>query len=405
MTTAFDKNYTNKNIVSQGYETEGGSNVSDFNVPSCSIEDCDKAVYMLFKEKLPLFYTRKNKQHRVPVIFATGERFALLTRKQPLRDESGAIILPLISMSRTSLEQDDSGLVAGELFPNVIKKKLHSSDPKYQSIINQDSIENSLDIAINDLNNEEKNIKTRRQINKKTEKKLLTDLSKRKNIYEIITIPKVKFFKASYEVTIWCNYTQQLNNLQTVVMSGYQDKIKKTFKLETEKGYWFVATVESSFTSQDNFDSFSDEERIVKSSFNLSVPCYVIEPNLVGMPQGVRSFISSPEINFEITEFGNFSSKQNVGTFTSDIDDLVLEDLRTDLDDIQGQSIGGIDSISNLDSRKIKKIKSNIQENTSIGGSSSGNSNLYYDENGNKTLVKYRNNKKGETVLRTLDNI
>ena len=76
----------------------------DFSIPSCTIEDVDRALFDLFNEGIPLFYKFKNTLKRVPVIFATGERFALLTRKKPLRDKNNALILPLISVMRSGLD-------------------------------------------------------------------------------------------------------------------------------------------------------------------------------------------------------------------------------------------------------------------------------------------------------------
>ena len=50
------------------------------------------------------------------------------------------------------------------------------------------------------------------------------------------------------------------------------------FKIESPKGYWFVARCDSSLTSGDNFDQFQDDERIIKYSFNVSVQAYNILP-------------------------------------------------------------------------------------------------------------------------------
>ena len=66
---------------------------------------------------------------RVPVIFATGERFAVLRRKKPLRDKAGALILPLVSIMRTDINQKpDGGMGPGQGGPSIIKKKLSKDD-------------------------------------------------------------------------------------------------------------------------------------------------------------------------------------------------------------------------------------------------------------------------------------
>jgi hypothetical protein len=87
--------------IKTGYE---GTNVpDDFSIPPVGIEDIDRAIFTLFDKKLA-FETKVNSQTtRVPVIFASGERFALTRRDNPLRDKNNTLILPLISIKRGSI--------------------------------------------------------------------------------------------------------------------------------------------------------------------------------------------------------------------------------------------------------------------------------------------------------------
>ena len=83
-----------------------GANIpEDYDIPSCGVEDVDRALFNLFNAELPLMYEHKGDVIRVPVIFATGERAFILRRKRPLTDRHGALILPLISIMRSGLEQ------------------------------------------------------------------------------------------------------------------------------------------------------------------------------------------------------------------------------------------------------------------------------------------------------------
>ena len=70
-----------------------GDNVPEnFEFPSIGIEDIDRSVFNLFDKVLQIETTSKGKSRQVPVIFATGERFALTRRKKPLRDKNNANI-------------------------------------------------------------------------------------------------------------------------------------------------------------------------------------------------------------------------------------------------------------------------------------------------------------------------
>ena len=100
MATKFDEN--KKRYAPSGYE--GQNYTEDYTIPSCGLEDLDKAVFNLFDKQIPLFYDLNGETKKVPVIFATGERFALLRRKQPIVDKKGALILPLVSITRSNIE-------------------------------------------------------------------------------------------------------------------------------------------------------------------------------------------------------------------------------------------------------------------------------------------------------------
>ena len=62
------------------------------------------AIFDLFDKKLSFEVKSQNKLQKVPVIFASGERFALTRRKNPLRDKDNALILPIISIVRNDID-------------------------------------------------------------------------------------------------------------------------------------------------------------------------------------------------------------------------------------------------------------------------------------------------------------
>ena len=93
----------------QGVTTRPVPDVAnDVVIPSCGIEDVDRAVFKLFNEDLPFQYETDDGLKRIPVVFATGERAFVLRRDEPLRDRQGALVLPVVSIMRNSIEQDVS---------------------------------------------------------------------------------------------------------------------------------------------------------------------------------------------------------------------------------------------------------------------------------------------------------
>ena len=387
MSTRASKSQSNSNSVDLGLE---GNNIpTDFEIPSCTIEDVDRSVFELFDKQLPFQYKHGDGQRRAPVIYASGERFAVLRRKKPLRDKSGTLILPLVSIMRTNVQQTHAyGGGISDTKPVTIRRKLSEKDPLYQRLVNKQGLTNSDDLASGIT-----------PVSGRLASRSRETASKDKSIYEVITLPPVKYFTATYEVTFWAQYTQQMNDMMTALMHLYQWNPQRTFRLETPKGYWFVGYVGEQFSTGDNFDSFTDEERLVRYSFEVTVPAYQVSPQVPGLQSSLRRFVSSPDIVFEIA-VGRPPARRNIGIDSADPDDHTLSDLRTVDDPIPGQSVGPTGDES-------QSILPPTVEN--VGGSLTDEENYVIDEGRDPTTgktvrrklaVKTRTNRRGETVLR-----
>ena len=339
MSTRYSKNQRDGFSVPQGYE---GANVPDsIEVPSNTIEDVDKAVFELFDKHLPFQYDRSGTMTRVPVIFASGERFAVLRRRKPLRDKTGALILPIVSIMRTSVTQTNTiGGGTSEVETQVIRRKLSKEDSYYQRLINSRREQNSRDLAIDPLRpDSEDRLRSERQELLTAPEGMQPVLGK--NIYEIYEIPPVKFFTATYEVTFWTQYTQQMNDLLMATMSLYQNNTQRTFRLQTSKGYWFVGYAGEQMSNGDNFDGFADDERLIKYSFEMTVPSYLVGAEFPGSMKSLRRFLSAPEISFASWyEDPDQARDTSMGIQSNNPSDYIFDDLRLEGESKPAQSIG-----------------------------------------------------------------
>lgn len=293
MSTRFStkKKYGDKS-VSLGYE--GSAVPDDLIVPSCGLEDVDRAMFNLFDKDLPLIYRLKDGSTRkVPVIFATGERFAITRRKEPIRDKNGAIVVPLITISRKSIEQQSQkGIEIGDVGTIDIKRRIAEDDPLYQRVVNSLNLDNT------------GNSSRREQLNRPgrmTNGRLL-EPNLGVGLYETISIPVPKFLTATYEITLWTQFMQHSNEILTTIMSGYHNIRARSYRIETTSGYWFNATFEPSIQTEDTFDDMSDGERTVKNTFTAIVPAYIILPNSPGIPNGIRRAVSATQFSFGIID-------------------------------------------------------------------------------------------------------
>lgn len=295
-----------------------GTNVPEnFDFPSIEIEDIDRAVFDLFDKDISFEIEEKGSARKVPVIFAAGERFALTRRKNAIRDKNNALILPLISILRgeidVSPDQHGKGTAISYVDqPNYyIKKRLSKKDRKYQNLVNKQKIKNQDNVAqINSFvddsiypgkfaapgkiasrrNKNNNSLFSKQNINLENN---LTD-----NIFEIIELPYPKFMSIKYEVVFWCQYMQQANQMLQTVFRSYKGQGHE-IPIKTSAGFELVSFFSKTFSLDSNFSDFTNDERMVKYAFGITIPGYIINPKeMKGMPNQLRSYLSAPTIDF-----------------------------------------------------------------------------------------------------------
>ena len=365
----------------------------NFDIPSCGIEDVDRALFKLFNEDLPLFSEKQGELTRIPCVFAGGERAIILRKKKPLRDRQGALILPLISILRNGIDQttENKAISAGD-GTITLRKRLAAEDREYKRLSND-----------NALSNQDNTVGPAYGSN--TSLGLVS-----KNVYEIITMPTPQFFKATYEITFWAQYIQQMNNMIEALVTSYNIQPARSFRIESDKGYWFVATVESGLSDGNNFDSYVDEERIIRTSLTIEVTGYIVNPKYPGAPNPFRRYISAPKVQFETS----VAVPEPIATSnipSGHPEDYVFTDFDKSGLSLPGRgvaqtsvtaydysvSIGGMAVTSEADDQKMPETKENNLEIVNLIDPFTGVS--------SKATVKSKNLSKGEAVYIIIDTL
>ena len=387
MSTRYDQNKEEKNKIISGYEEAQRS--YDYVIPSCGLEDLDAAVFDLFNEQLPLFHTLKGERIRVPVIFATGERFAILRRKKPITDNTGALILPLVSITRNSIDNTpQKGMANNEMFPEVIARRISENNLEWRQQKNFEGF-NSIKHT---TKSQKQGYSLKPQLN---------------NIYETLEIPPVKYFGCTYEIIIWSSFTQQMNKLLTAIMSSYTLNPGRQFKIESRKGYWFPAFIDSSFSQDTSYNDFTDAERYVKHTLNLSATGYILAPNIEGGKIGLKSMVSAPKISFDVLSSNHIQKHQEVGVRSNDPNAKIFDKTKAESDYQVGQQ-SGIPAIKSLEdlNDNIDNVPAIKESDTSpedvVGNKNSENKSIkkifIKDEKGNLLPVVAQNQNLGETI-------
>jgi len=296
--------------VKSGYD----SNVkSDLSIPSCGLEDVDVALFTLFDKEISPSVGGKDSQEirRVPVVFAAGEKWAMLKRGRPLRDRKSSLILPLITIMRTGITQGPEDIAGrginqqtGEI---VVKRRLDNSDRDYQNLINKQLILNQVNVAVtsgsqyagnHSLITGRKTGQLENSFNVRRGGLLVSN--RRNNIFETLVVPSPQFYTATYSVTVWTQFTQHMNQIIEKMVASYLPQAN-SWKLTTPKGYWFIAKNDAgAFNVETNFEDMSTAERYIKCTFEIKIPAYFWASDAPGVPIPVKRYVSSPIIDFAI---------------------------------------------------------------------------------------------------------
>lgn len=293
--------------VPSGYE--GTATPDEVRVPSCGIEDVDKAFFTALRDGVAFQVSNDpGKQQKVPIVFAVGEKWSMIKSGRAIRDKDGTLILPLVTVRRSGLEQTNEDMTKRGMNQHVgqitVRTQLDPRDRAYQNILNKLGLVNSEDVAgerdfddAGSLSTDRANVKAHaNDLDVKNGGLLAPKLDV--NAWQIVSIPTPQFYTAAYEVTIWAQYVHHMNQMLEKLMSSYLPTGNRTLKLDTGKGYWFVAYFDEGIEPEENTDNSSAEELIRRYKFTVKVPAYLVESGAPGMPSGLRKYVSAPQIAF-----------------------------------------------------------------------------------------------------------
>ncbi len=373
----------------------------DITIPGCGLTDLDRALFQFFDKQLKLTVRneKSGETKKAPVIFATGERWALFKKERPFRDNNQTIILPLVTIRRTGLEQDIASDITGRGINQqtgelVIKRRLSPRDRSYQNLIAKLGLPNQRNVSRSHVSG---TIDTDRPINAHAYDNTVLDgglLSpiNDKNIWEIITIPSPQFYKATYEITFWTSYAVHMNQMIQQMMSSYLMQGGANFRIETTQGYWFIASiVDNTYKPEDNSEDYGQEERLVRYSFQITVPAYMIAgENISGTPAATRRYVSAPLVTFAI------------GSDEMELVSNAIPDQTTNDPDLAGDPTDPRfvlnDPNSNFPSTATKKPESSYSSRVVLNPFSGKNETRYLK-------VVTTNPATGETVYRDIDGL
>lgn len=217
--------------------------------PLLSISDIDQAVVDLFDKRfnfnLPSIRQRNQQStsnKKVPIVFSGGELFFLDAKnEQHLRDENGAVIPPIISITRRNISKSDyNGLEIPKYISTIVHRRETPTGARKMKAPNSRGIiigKNSDEVKYQSI--------------------------------DFILQPRPNYVGISYEVIYWTQYQEHMNLLMSWTLDGLD--APKMFYLQLENGWKVECMFDGEFSYQSNVDNYMETERIIKYSFNLKV--------------------------------------------------------------------------------------------------------------------------------------
>ena len=225
---------------------------------SIRLKDVDTAVMRHMMINISPKVKEANEIIKVPVVYGNEERWRSVRSRSTLRDSTGAILLPVIVVKRTSVSFNDELPMS---FDHDIRNKFIS----YVKL-NQWSSNNRYDrFAV---------------------------LTGQKPVMETIKTGMPDFINATYEVAMMTNYIEQMNGLTELMLQH----LKTYFGDSTS--YKFLSDLEGDISDASTMES--QGERFIRSDFSMSIKGYIL-PEFTKTNFGKKAELSKEFIPKKVT--------------------------------------------------------------------------------------------------------
>ena len=225
----------------------------DIKNPEVTLMDMDSSIMFYFDEVIQPSVEDNGENVKVPLMYASPERWKAIQRDGFMRDKKRQTITPVIVYRRTSIEKDDM----------VPQDKLDANNPNMFYTF------------------EKKFSNTNRYDNFSIQQGVLPQRE-----YYNVTFPD--YVTLSYDFIIWTSYIQQMNSI--IEKITYSDG-----------AYWGDPNKFRFLSMVDSFDDateIGDTERLIRTSFNLTLKGYLLSEKGNDNKPTTNKFITPKKLVF-----------------------------------------------------------------------------------------------------------
>jgi len=240
----------------------GDYDLKEVGMLSSTIESIDYAIMSWIKEDLRLSANTNEGFNKVPVLWQAPERAFQVKNEKSLRDDAGALKLPLIGVERTGIVKDPNR-------KGSYQAHLYSEDKNGRT--------GRLVIARKIVQDKTRNfavaggVQTRERSGGKIQK-FFPRINK-KIVIKSLSIPIPVYVNIDYKIVIKTEYQQQMNDLLAPFMT-------RTGQINSfvmrRNGHLYEAFIDQGFTHNNNVSNLGEDLRIFTSEITIKVLGYLI---------------------------------------------------------------------------------------------------------------------------------
>jgi hypothetical protein len=236
--------------------------LSEIGMLASTIENIDYAIVSWLKEDLRLSANTNEGWAKVPVLWQTPERSFQIKNKKALRDDAGALKLPLISIERTGITKDPArkGSFQAQVYSKdnngrtgrmVLAKKIVQDKTRNFAVVGNTRRANHTNGSIQEHFP---------RVNKKI-------------VVKTLSIPIPVYVNIEYKIHIKTEYQQQMNDLLAPFMTRTGQI--NAFALK-RNGHLYEAFIDQGFTHNNNVSNLDEDMRMFSSDIIIRVLGYLI---------------------------------------------------------------------------------------------------------------------------------
>ncbi len=218
-----------------------------------SIETIDTRLYEWVHNSLDI-HTKTNKGiYKVPVLWLGSERVWQIKKDVRIRDKVGKLILPLITVNRSSMVKDPN--FKGAYQANLLEvDDYRGGTVPVDSRINQDKTQNFQSSTA------QQNSKNKQQTGKVDENNQI--------IYETYNTPIPVYVTMTYSITLRTEYQQQMNDLMQPFLTRTGQINSFIFQND---GHRYEAFIQQDFSMNNNTANIGEDERMFETKVDIKV--------------------------------------------------------------------------------------------------------------------------------------